>query len=256
VNHEAKKGLGALKVLLRIALISACIPVAQTAQALPSHSISHTVKSEMRVSAVAAGDCALNRNTILVSDATTSCSIDISITPPKRYKPPSWEKCKPKKTCLKYTNPKRRWGLHFYINDEFSFGYPYLNLVDSAGYTSCFDPSTRKRRRWYSMPLFVGTKGPIGVLITGHNKWSEIEDRYIIDQPSTHLGTEKLQIGVTDSEDGCGPYYYSALSNPISISYERCSSNIFYFLASFESLSPDERTARFDTFQQKCSAKP
>jgi hypothetical protein len=39
----------------------------------------------VRISAVAKGDCAQNPTTILVTDATTSCSIEIAITPPKRY---------------------------------------------------------------------------------------------------------------------------------------------------------------------------
>lgn len=39
----------------------------------------------MKITAVAKGDCAQNATTILVTDTTTSCSIDISITPAKKY---------------------------------------------------------------------------------------------------------------------------------------------------------------------------
>jgi len=39
----------------------------------------------LRITAVAKGDCAQNATTILVTDATTSCSIEISITPARRY---------------------------------------------------------------------------------------------------------------------------------------------------------------------------
>lgn len=39
----------------------------------------------MKIFAVAKGDCAQGPSTILVTDATTSCSIDIRVTPAKKY---------------------------------------------------------------------------------------------------------------------------------------------------------------------------
>jgi len=39
----------------------------------------------MKIVAVAKGDCAQDQKTIVVTDATTSCSIEISVTPAKRY---------------------------------------------------------------------------------------------------------------------------------------------------------------------------
>ncbi len=39
----------------------------------------------MKITAVAKGDCAQSPTTIVVTDATTSCSIEISVTPAKKY---------------------------------------------------------------------------------------------------------------------------------------------------------------------------
>ena len=39
----------------------------------------------MKIDAVAEGDCAVDSQTIVITDATTSCSISVSITPAKKY---------------------------------------------------------------------------------------------------------------------------------------------------------------------------
>ena len=39
----------------------------------------------MKIVAVAEGDCAVDSQTIVITDATTSCSISVSITPAKKY---------------------------------------------------------------------------------------------------------------------------------------------------------------------------
>jgi len=73
-----------MKHTLRIALLGgllATMPVAQVA-ASPANK---TPTGGMKITAVAKGDCAQNATTILVTDATTSCSIEISITPARRY---------------------------------------------------------------------------------------------------------------------------------------------------------------------------
>jgi hypothetical protein len=40
----------------------------------------------MKITAVAKGDCAQNATTIVVTDSTAACSIEISITPAKKYR--------------------------------------------------------------------------------------------------------------------------------------------------------------------------
>jgi hypothetical protein len=40
----------------------------------------------MKITAVAKGDCAQNSTTIVVTDTTAACSIEISITPAKKYR--------------------------------------------------------------------------------------------------------------------------------------------------------------------------
>ena len=73
-----------MKHTLRIALLGgllATMPVAQVA-ASPANK---TPTGGMKITAVAKGDCAQNATTILVTDATTTCSIEISITPARRY---------------------------------------------------------------------------------------------------------------------------------------------------------------------------
>ena len=39
----------------------------------------------MKIVAVAEGDCAVDSQTIVITDATTSCSISIAVTPAKKY---------------------------------------------------------------------------------------------------------------------------------------------------------------------------
>lgn len=73
-----------MKHTLRTALLGgllATMPVAQVA-ASPANK---TPTGGMKITAVAKGDCAQNATTIVVTDATTTCSIEISVTPAKRY---------------------------------------------------------------------------------------------------------------------------------------------------------------------------
>ena len=39
----------------------------------------------MKIVAVAEGDCAVDSQTIVITDATTSCSISVAVTPAKKY---------------------------------------------------------------------------------------------------------------------------------------------------------------------------
>ncbi len=39
----------------------------------------------MKITAVAEGDCAVDSQTIVITDATTSCSISVAVTPAKKY---------------------------------------------------------------------------------------------------------------------------------------------------------------------------
>jgi len=64
-------------------LVSAVLAFALT---IPQASAAPTSSTGgMKVKAKAKGDCAQNSTTILITDSTTTCSIEISITPPKRY---------------------------------------------------------------------------------------------------------------------------------------------------------------------------
>lgn len=47
--------------------------------------VSRVPTGGMKIFAVAKGDCAQGPSTILVTDATTSCSIEIRVTPAKKY---------------------------------------------------------------------------------------------------------------------------------------------------------------------------
>jgi len=66
-------------------VVSAALAFALT---VPQASAAPTISiptGGMKVKAEAKGDCAQNPTTILITDSTTTCSIEISITPPKRY---------------------------------------------------------------------------------------------------------------------------------------------------------------------------
>ena len=39
----------------------------------------------MKITAVAEGDCAVDSQTIVITDATTSCSISVAVIPAKKY---------------------------------------------------------------------------------------------------------------------------------------------------------------------------
>ncbi|MFM8969244.1 MAG: hypothetical protein ACKOI3_03200, partial [Actinomycetota bacterium] len=73
-----------MKHTRRIALLGgllATMPVAQVA-ASPANK---TPPGGMKITAVAKGDCAQNATTIVVTTATTTCLIEISVTPARRY---------------------------------------------------------------------------------------------------------------------------------------------------------------------------
>ena len=44
-----------------------------------------TLTGGMKITAVAEGDCAVDSQTIVITDATTSCSISVAVTPAKKY---------------------------------------------------------------------------------------------------------------------------------------------------------------------------
>lgn len=75
-----------IKGVLGIAAVIALTQGVQLAPVSASARIDNTLPTGgVKVTAVAKGDCAQNPTTILVTDATTSCSIEIAITPAKRY---------------------------------------------------------------------------------------------------------------------------------------------------------------------------
>jgi len=51
----------------------------------PSSSYVQKKAKKMKIKVVAKGDCAQNPTTILITDSTTTCSIEISFTPPTSY---------------------------------------------------------------------------------------------------------------------------------------------------------------------------
>ena len=66
------------QVLVISLLIAASTPwVAQPVKAIST--------GGMKITIVAKGDCAVDSQTIVITDATTSCSISVSITPAKKY---------------------------------------------------------------------------------------------------------------------------------------------------------------------------
>ena len=66
------------QVLVISLLIAASTPwVAQPVKAIST--------GGMKITAVAEGDCAVDSQTIVITDATTSCSISVAITPAKKY---------------------------------------------------------------------------------------------------------------------------------------------------------------------------
>jgi DNA-directed RNA polymerase beta subunit len=60
----------------------AVLPVAQVAATSASNNLP---TGGVKVNAIAKGDCAQNARTIVVTDATTTCSIEITVSPAKRY---------------------------------------------------------------------------------------------------------------------------------------------------------------------------
>ncbi len=66
------------QVLVISLLIAASTPwVAQPVKAIST--------GGMKIIAVAEGDCAVDSQTIVITDATTSCSISVAVTPAKKY---------------------------------------------------------------------------------------------------------------------------------------------------------------------------
>jgi len=76
-----------LKIVVSAALAFALTVPQASAEPTNHPSSSYVQKKDkkMKIEAVAKGDCAQNPSTILITDSTTTCSIEISVTPPKRY---------------------------------------------------------------------------------------------------------------------------------------------------------------------------
>ena len=76
-----------LKIVVSAALAFALTVPQASAEPTNHPSSSYVQKKDkkMKIEAVAKGDCAQNPTTILITDSTTTCSIEISITPPKQY---------------------------------------------------------------------------------------------------------------------------------------------------------------------------
>jgi len=76
-----------LKIVVSAALAFA-LTVPQASAEPTNHPSSSYVQKKgkkIKIKVVAKGDCAQNPTTILITDSTTTCSIAISITPPKSY---------------------------------------------------------------------------------------------------------------------------------------------------------------------------
>ena len=76
-----------LKIVVSAALAFA-LTVPQASAEPTNHPSSSYVQKKgkkIKIKVVAKGDCAQNPTTILITDSTTTCSIEISITPPKLY---------------------------------------------------------------------------------------------------------------------------------------------------------------------------
>jgi hypothetical protein len=68
-------------------LIASCVAVAHTwAMPVGAAELSRVPTGGMKIAAVAKGDCAKSATAIVVTDTTTTCSIEISITPAKNYR--------------------------------------------------------------------------------------------------------------------------------------------------------------------------
>ena len=73
-----------MKRAVRATMVLALVTLAGVSPAIANAEV-QTSTGGMKISAVAKGDCAQNATTILVTDATTTCSIEISVTPAKKY---------------------------------------------------------------------------------------------------------------------------------------------------------------------------
>ena len=68
-------------------LIASCMAIAHTwAVPVGAADLSRVPTGGMKITAVAKGDCAKSATAIVVTDSTTSCLIEISITPAKNYR--------------------------------------------------------------------------------------------------------------------------------------------------------------------------
>lgn len=76
-----------LKIVVSAALAFALTVPQASAEPTNHPSSSYVQKKDkkIKIKVVAKGDCAQNPTTILITDSTTTCSIEISITPPKLY---------------------------------------------------------------------------------------------------------------------------------------------------------------------------
>lgn len=73
-----------MKRAVRATMVLVSVTVAGVLPAVANAEV-QTSTGGMKITAVAKGDCAQNATTILVTDATTTCSIEISVTPAKKY---------------------------------------------------------------------------------------------------------------------------------------------------------------------------
>jgi len=163
-------------------VVSAALAFALT---VPQASAAPTISiptGGMKVKAVAKGDCAQNPTTILITDSTTTCSIEISITPPKRYA-----------------------DVHFAIFlDESSWTNPLYLTVSREDKNSS---------RYYSnVKISAKGKATVGVLKTG---------LFFGETNVITSATETVHVQVTNAKARSKGYTARAKSNPIVITFQQ-----------------------------------
>ncbi|MFM8955109.1 MAG: hypothetical protein ACKOH9_04890 [Actinomycetota bacterium] len=178
-----------LKIVVSAALAFALTVPQASAEPTNHPSSSYVQKKDkkMKIEAVAKGDCAQNPTTILITDSTTTCSIEISVTPPKQYAD----------VFLAVYRSTNSWS---------SPGYLTVSRVIKSGENASMIFSNLK----------TSAKGlaTVGVLKT--RTYVDYDAGFVITS-----ATETLTATVTDAKVHGKGFFNSAKSNPIVVTFQQ-----------------------------------
>jgi len=154
----------------------------------PSSSYVQKKAKKLNIKVEAKGDCAQNPATILITDSTTTCSIEISVTPPKRYAD----------VFVGFWFTKDEWIAPRYLTVSRE------RKISETSYLPLSDVKTSAKG-----------KASVGVLKTSTYQYYGGASFVITS------ATQKLHVAVTDAKAHREAFTTFAISNPIVVTFQQ-----------------------------------